>query len=204
MIVKIIRTFSIFILLGILLSSCSSSGTAQKTGGVTSEVVTRSDKGVVVSALYIDRKALYDTYGNRNNPFFEYQSNPLIVFGFSVKSKTAVNLRLSKVKIEFLGLEDRPLSRVELTSYWETRLRKKNHPSGSLSSRHRGWSYNTISKIIEGSVVPDVLSLDAQDELKGLLLFTGLRNRHGTATIRVPVYDTAGKKIHEFILQLYV
>jgi hypothetical protein len=186
---KIIGTLPIFILLGILLFGCSTGGTAGKPGGVTTEVVTRSQNGVVVSARYLDRKALYDIYGNRNNPFFEYQSNPLIVFGISVKTKPAVTLRLSKVKIEFLGLEDRPVSRVELTSYWEQRLRKKTHPNGSLSSRHRGWSYNTISK---------------QDEVKGLLLFIGLRNRHGTATIRIPVYDTVGKKIHEFILTLYV
>jgi hypothetical protein len=201
---KIIGTLPIFILLGILLFGCSTGSIAGKPGGVTTEVVTRSQNGVVVSARYLDRKALYDIYGNRNNPFFEYQSNPLIVFGISVKTKPAVTLRLSKVKIEFLGLEDRPVSRVELTSYWEQRLRKKTHPNGSLSSRHRGWSYNTISKIIEGSVVPDVLTLDAQDEVKGLLLFIGLRNRHGTATIRIPVYDTVGKKIHEFILTLYV
>ncbi len=201
---KIYGTIPIFIILGTLLFSCSTGNTVQKTSGVTTEVVTRSEKGVVVSAHYLDRKELYELYGNRNNPFFEFQSKPLIVFNFSVNTTSSINLRLSKVYIEFLGLEDRPLSRVELTSYWERRLRNRTHPSASLSSRHRDWSYNTISKIVEDTVIPDVLTLGTQDEFTGLLIFVGLRNRHGSATIHIPVYDTVGKEIHEFILILYV
>ena len=188
----------------ILLISCTASEKSSREGDTGAIVTTSSNQGITVSAQNLTRKMLYDRFGNRNNPFIEYEQNPLIVIDFTMSSESEARFRLGKIEFDYLGRKSRPVSRVELNSYWEKQLRNPGAAKSGSPSRYRKWSYNTVSNIINKHVLPDAHDLVPGTDRRGFMLFQGVPNKYGTTKITIPFYDTGGRLIHEFILILDV
>jgi hypothetical protein len=186
---------SAFLLLLFLQTGCSTEQRGTRSADNATTVQTRRKQGVTVNLQYLDERMLYDGFGRRDNPFFDYQSNPLVVLKIWMRTETACRLRLVKVEFEYLGAKSRPLSRVELNRYWEDLLRNRNTSPG----RYRSWSFNEITKIIDETVLSDVVELYPDEEYSGFLLFEGEKYRHGTARLVIPFYERSGKKLTELI-----
>jgi hypothetical protein len=147
---------------------------------------------------------LYDRFGTRNNPFIEYNENPLIVIDFTMSSRGDVRFRLGRVEFDYFNSKSRPVSRVELNSYWEGLLRNPGVAQTGSPGRYRKWSFNRVSQVINKNVLQDSMDLVPGTDQIGLLIFQRIPNRYGTAEITVPFYNTSGKLIHEFILLIDV
>ncbi len=186
------------------LVGCSTGEKSTKEGDTGAIIKTLSNKGITVSAQHLNNKMLYDRFGTRNNPFIEYDENPLIVIDFTMSAEGEVRFRLSRVEFDYLSRKSRPVSRVELNSYWEWQLRNPGVAQTGSPSRYRNWSYNTVSNVINKNVLQDTLDIVPDTDHIGLLIFQGIPNRYGTAEITIPFYNTSGKLIHEFILLIDV
>ena len=186
------------------LVGCSTGGKSTKEGDTGAIIKTLNNKGITVSAQHLNNKMLYDRFGTRNNPFIKYDENPLIVIDFTMSSESKVRFRLSRVEFDYLSKKSRPVSRVELNSYWEGQLRNPGVTQTGSPSRYRNWSYNTVSNVINKNVLQDTLDIVPDTDHIGLLLFQGIPNRYGTAEITIPFYNSSGKLIHEFILLIDV
>jgi hypothetical protein len=187
-----------------LFVACSTGGKGIKEGDTGAIIKTLSNKGITVSAQHLNSKMLYDRFGTRNNPFIEYDENPLIVIDFTMSSESEVRFRLGRVEIVYLSRKSRPVSRVELNSYWEGQLRNPGVAQTGSPSTYRNWSYNTVSQVINQNVLQDAPDIVPGTDHIGLLIFQGIPNRYGTAEITIPFYNTSGKLIHEFILLIDV
>lgn len=187
-----------------LLAGCATREKSVTEGDTGAIVTTLSRKGITVSAQNLTNKMLYDRFGTRNNPFVEYNENPLIVIDFTMTSKGDVRFRLGRVKVDYFNRKSRPVSGVELNSYWEGLLRNPGIAQTGSPSRYRNWSFNKVSRVINQNVIQDTLDLVPGTDHIGLLIFQRIPNRYGTAEITIPFYNTSGKLIHEFILLIDV
>jgi len=193
------------ILLSVLfVFGCSSADKTVKEGDIGAIVTTLSEKGITISAQFLDKKMLYDRFGTRNNPFFEYEGNRVIVIDFTMSAGYEVRFRLGKVEVDYLGNRSRPVSRVEFNQYWEELLRNPGAASTGSPYKYRDWSYSTVSKVITENVLPDSLDIAPGPEYRGFLLLEGIQGRYGTAKITINMYDLTGKRIHEFIFLIDV
>jgi hypothetical protein len=186
------------------LVGCSTGGEGIKEGDTGAIIKTLTNKGITVSAQHLNSKMLYDRFGTRNNPFIEYNENPLIVIDFIMSSGSEVRFRLGRVQVDYLSTKSRPVSRIELNSYWEGLLRNPGVAQTGSPGRYRNWSYNTVSQVINKNVLQDTVDIVPGTDHIGLLLLQGIPNRYGTAEITIPFYSTNGKLIHEFILLIDV
>ncbi len=186
------------------LAACSTGEKSTKKGDTGAIIKTLSNTGITVSAQHLNNKMLYDRFGTRNNPFIEYDKNPLIVIDFTMSSESEVRFRLGRVEFDYLSRKSRPVSRVELNSYWEGQLRNPGAAQTGSPSKYRNWSYNTVSNVINKNVLQDTLDIVPGTDHIGLLIFQGIPNRYGTTEITIPFYSTSGKLIHEFILLIDV
>jgi hypothetical protein len=187
-----------------LLIGCTTTEKSSREGSTGALVVTSSSQGITVSAQNLTEKMLYDRFGTKNNPFVAYEQNPVIVIDFTMSAESEMRFRLSKIKFDYLGRKSRPVSGVELNSYWEGQLRNPGAAQTGSPSRYRNWSYNTVSQVINENVIQDTVSLLPGTDYTGFLIFQGIPNRYGTAEITIPFYSTTGRLIHEFILLIDV
>jgi hypothetical protein len=131
-----------------LQAGCGTDGEAVEKQDVSAVVTTLTDSGVTITAQYLDRKMLFDRFGTKNNPFFEYNSEPVYVLDVKMTTENPVRFRLAKVEYFYLDKAGRPLSRVEFSAYWESQLRNRPAPTGGRSDVYKNWSYKTVSKNI--------------------------------------------------------
>jgi hypothetical protein len=95
-----------------LLIGCTTSEKSSMEGDTGAIVTTLSSKGITVSAQNLTSKMLYDRFGTRNNPFIEYNENPLIVIDFTMSSRGDVRFRLGRVEFDYFNSKSRPVIRV--------------------------------------------------------------------------------------------
>ena len=183
----------------ILVGGCTSGEKSVREGEKRTAVTTLSEWGIDVSVQYLDRKILYDRFGTRNNPFFEYAGDRLIVIEFTMSTENDVRLRIMKIIFDYLNSVSVPVSRVDFSQYWEQTLRNPGAASTGVPNEYRDWSYNQVLKVINENTLPDSLELEPGHEYRGLMLFKGSVGRYGTARITVPFYAVNGKKLHEFV-----
>jgi hypothetical protein len=188
----------------LLLLGCSSSEEAVREGDTGAVITTLSEKGVTITAQYLDAKMLFDRFGTKNNPFFEYRSGPVIVISFNMASEQPVRFRLSKVEIRYLGAMSMPIDRVTFGRHWEEQLRSQGVATTGTTEKYRGWSYSTVLQRINGHVLPDTLDISPGGDFSGYLLFPGEPGRRGVVRVLIPIYSLPGEKLHEFIFLINV
>jgi hypothetical protein len=178
---------------------CSTDEQTIKRGDTGAITQTLSSKGIMLTAQYLNDKMLYDRFGSRNNPFIEYMEQPLIVVSFTMSSEKAMRFRLGRVEVFYLNEWLRPVSRVDLNSYWERVLRNQGAAQTGSPRQYNNWSYKTVSQVINDNVLQDTVDIVPGDSQVGYMLFQGMQNRYGTAKIEIPIYNMNGKEVHEFI-----
>jgi hypothetical protein len=182
-----------------LFASCSSGEQAVKEVYSRSPVTTLHEQGIIISAQYLDRKMLYDRFGNRNNPFLEYQEGRLVVIDFTLEAEYEIRLRISKVGFDYLNALSRPVPRVDFSQYWEQLLLNPGAATTGGRRRYRDWSYSSVLRVINANVLPDSLDIQPGPSYRGFMLFEGTERRYGTARVTVPIFTMSGRKIHEFV-----
>jgi hypothetical protein len=182
-----------------LLISCETDEKTTREGDTGAVVKTLSNKGVTLTAQYLNNKMLYDRFGSRNNPFIEYLENPLVVISFTMSSEQPVRFRLGRVNVYYLDQWLGPVGRVDLNSYWERVLRQQGVAQTGSPKMYKNWSYKTVSQVINDNVLYDSFDIVPGVDQRGFMLIQGVPNRFGTARIEIPIYDMNGKEIHEFI-----
>ena len=182
-----------------LFIGCSTGEQTTREGDTGAVVQTLSNRGITITAQYLNNKMLYDRFGTRNNPFIEYLEQPPVVINFTMSSEEAMRFRLGRVKIFYLNEWMRPVGRVSLNSYWESVLRNQGVAQTGTAKRYKNWSYNSVSQVITQNVLQDTVDIVPGSEQTGLMLFQGISNRSGTARIEIPIYNMNGAEVHEFI-----
>jgi hypothetical protein len=170
----------------ILIGGCTTGEKSAREGEKRSAVTTLSEQGIILSAQYMDRKMLYDRFGTRDNPFFEYEGNRLIVVEFTMSAELEVRFRLMKVVFDYLNTLSVPVARVDLSQYWERTLRNPGAASTGVPNRYRDWSYSNVLEVINENTLPDSLEIQPGREYRGFMLFVGTEGKYGTARITVP------------------
>jgi hypothetical protein len=192
------------LLMLMLHAGCQTDGESVQKQDVGAVVTTLTNSGVTVTAQYLDRKMLFDRFGTKNNPFFEYESEPVYVLDVRMTTENPVRFRLAKVEYFYLDTTGRPLSRVEFSAYWESQLRNRPAPTGGRSDVYKNWSYSTVSKNINEHVLTNVIDLEPGKEYGGYMLLEGKKNTHGSVEVWIPMYDMRGNKLHRFRLRFDV
>ena len=182
-----------------LFIGCSTGEQTTREGDTGAVVETLSNKGITITAQYLNNKMLYDRFGTRNNPFIEYLEQPPVVINFTMSSEEAMRFRLGRVNIFYLNEWMRPVGRVNLNSYWESVLRNQGVAQTGSPKMYKNWSYNAVSQVINQNVLQDTVDIVPGSEQTGLMLFQGISNRYGTAKIKIPIYNMNGAEVHEFI-----
>ena len=182
-----------------LFIGCSTGEQTTREGDTGAVVETLSNKGITITAQYLNNKMLYDRFGTRNNPFIEYLEQPPVVINFTMSSEEAMRFRLGRVNILYLNEWMRPVGRVNLNSYWESVLRNQGVAQTGSPKMYKNWSYNAVSQVINQNVLQDTVDIVPGSEQTGLMLFQGISNRYGTAKIKIPIYNMNGAEVHEFI-----
>jgi hypothetical protein len=202
------RNACILVVAGLVLlmvhAGCQTDDESVEKQDVGAVVTTLTDSGVTITAQYLDRKMLFDRFGTKNNPFFEYKSEPVYILDVRMTTENPVRFRLSKVEYFYLDRTDRPLSRVEFSAYWESQLRNRPAPTGGRSDVYKNWSYKTVSENINDHVLTNVIDLEPGKEYGGYMLFKGKQNTHGSVEVWIPMYDMKGNKLHRFRLRFDV
>ena len=195
---KIIYSIISICIIGLFVA-CSTDEQTTKTGDTGAVTKTLSNKGIMITAQYLNDKMLYDRFGTRDNPFIEYMEQPLVVVSFTMSSGEAMRFRLGRVEIIYLNEWLRPVSRVDLNSYWERVLRIQGAAQTGSPKQYNNWSYKTVSQVINENVLQDTVDIVPGANQVGFMLFQGMKNRYGTAKIKIPIYNMNGKEVHEFI-----
>ncbi len=157
---------------------------------------TVTQKGVQISFQYLDKKMLFNRYGNRNNPFIFYGTGPLIAFDVSVEPTVDIRIETGDAVLESAHGIREPVTKSEITQYWGYRLRKR--AGGRVSSQFSNWSQRYVLELLDAHVMSDAMLIRSQGEQRGLLLFESFRTRKGNATLKLPVYDKSSNLIHQF------
>jgi hypothetical protein len=186
--------FSIFLLVVLLVILLS--GTMAFSQSSTKEATTITQKGVKISFRYLDKKMLFNRFGNRNNPFINYVTGPLFVFDVTVESTLDVRIETGDAVLESERGISKPVSKSEITRYWGYKLRKRS--GGRVSEQYSNWSPRYVMELLDTNVISDSMLIRSQSEQMGLLLFEPFRPRKGTAKLKLPVYDSDGNLIHQF------
>jgi len=187
-----------------LFIGCSTGEQTTREGDTGAVSKTLSNKGIIITAQHLNNKMLYDRFGTRDNPFIEYLEEPLVVISFTMSSGEAMRFRLGRVEIFYLDEWLRPVSRVNLNSYWGGVLRNQGVAQTGSPKQYKNWSYKTVSQVINDNVLQDTVDIVPGSNQIGLMLFQGMSNRYGTAKIKIPIYNLSGKEVHEFIFVIDV
>jgi hypothetical protein len=183
--------YSLIVFLVILFSS-----TMAFSQSSTKEATTITQKGVKISFRYLDKKMLFNRFGNRNNPFIYYVTGPLFVIDVSVEPALDVRIETEDAVLESERGISKPVSKSEITRYWGYKLRKRS--GGRVSEQYSNWSPRYVLELLDTNVLSDTMLIRSQGEQSGLLLFEPVRPRKGTATLKLPVYDSDGNLIYQF------
>jgi hypothetical protein len=189
---KLVLSFLLlFVFMFILLG-----GTAAFAKTSAASVTTVTQKGVKVSFRYIDKKMLFNRFGNRNNPFVSYVTGPLIVIEVVVQPTVDVRIETGDAMLESEQGTSKPVSKSEISQYWGYKLRKR--AGGRVSEQYSNWSPRYVMELLDANVISDTVLIRSGGKQRGLLLFEPFRPRKGTATLKLPVFDTGGNLIYQF------
>jgi hypothetical protein len=88
----------LFISVPIFLFSCATSGVSERSDDSLNGFTTFSQKGVTVALRYLDQRALFSRFGNRNNPFVNHTSGTLIVIETTIQTFSDTPLRMDNIE----------------------------------------------------------------------------------------------------------
>jgi hypothetical protein len=185
-----------FILLPVILLSCTTSGSSERSKDTAANFTTVSENGVSVSLRYLDQRALFNRFGNRNNPFVNHTTGTLIVIEATIQSLSDTPLRIDDIVLGSEGGSRPPIPKSDLLRIWEYRLRKRT--MGSASVQYHNWSWKYVLNLLETSVLSDPVAIAPQTEFSGLLLFKSFPRERGVARIDLPLYDQKGTLMQAF------
>lgn len=188
--------FGLLVLVPVFLSSCSTSSKAVKED-VGKDPQVLSGEGVTLKLRYLDVKALYTLYNNRNNPFLYYSSGTLTVFDLNVTSDKPVQLNLKDMQLSSDKGTRTYVSKQTLASFWDTRLTTVKTSRSNGRSDYSNWSRGTVLDTIDKQMYPDVVSVPAGSETSGHVAFEIIRGAKN-GKLSIPVKDSEGKLVHEF------
>jgi hypothetical protein len=122
----------LFIVLPVILFSCATSGVSERSNDAANEFTTYSENGATVALRYLDRRALFSRFGNRNNPFVNHTTGTLIVIETTIQSLSDTPLRMDNIVLGSEGGLRPPLLKSDLLRLWEYRLRKRTMGSANV------------------------------------------------------------------------
>jgi hypothetical protein len=193
---KFYKGIFLFIVLPAILFSCATSGVYERSSDATNEFTTYSENGVTVILRYLDKRALFRHFGNRNNPFVNHTTGTLIVVETTVQSLSDTPLRMDNIVLGSEGGLRAPLPKSDLLRLWEYRLRKRTMDSASV--QYHNWSRKYVLNLLETRVVSEPIDIEPQSEISGLLLMRSFPRERGEAKLELPVYDMEGTLVYEF------
>jgi hypothetical protein len=215
----------------VLFVGCSTGKSVVKLGEAPGGYTTLTHERITLRLSYINERDLYKLYSQKNNPFMKYKTGRLIVIETALQSDLPLRLKLREALLSTPGGDRGPTPKEDVYYYWYSRLifnyggYSRYHsphesttishtdPGGSmyLSSYGYGgrskaafhdWSLKVTTQIIDETIFPHVVDVQAGSETVGYILFDQIRGEKKVeADFTLPVYDQHGELLHEFELQ---
>ena len=199
---KILIPVALFVISLLFLAGCGTSSSVVKLGEAPGGYTTLDHEGITLHLGYLDGRSLQRLYSNRNNPFMNYKSGRLIVIEAAIQSRTPVLLNIENARLSTSGGERGATPKQEVYDYWYSILIRNysSHGGGrNRTSIYHNWSLRVTTEIIEGTIFPPEVEVQAGIEAAGYVLFEQIRGeRSADATFTLPVYTIQGELLHEF------
>jgi hypothetical protein len=201
---------ALFLLLPLIVLSCSTSQDSVMTADMNRQESADSAKGAAGSFGYLNYDALVATFTTRNNPYASYKTGTLIIIDVEVQSEDPVELRVSEAELSTDEGTRNAVPKQEVYDYWNGIVSKRydGRPS-SPSGAHKGLS-KTVLERIDDTMLGDSVSIPASGSLQGFIAFDPInaenkgKRRGGTGTMTLPVYGADGSLLHEFTYQFTI
>ena len=197
---RIITPIVILTALFLILIGCETGGSVVKLGEAPGGYTTLDHEGISLRLSYLNQKDLYALYSQSNNPFVNYETGRLIVIETAVLSDAYLRLELENAQLKTPGGERGPTPKEDVYDYWYSRLIKNYSAGGGKgSSQYHNWSLKVTTEIIEQTILPGKVDVQAGSETVGYILFDQIRGEKNVdATFTLPVYNDQGELLHEF------
>ena len=197
---KLIMPIVIATALLLIVAGCETGGSVVKLGQAPGGYTTLAQEGISLRLSYLDQKDLYALYGQSNNPFVNYETGRLLVIETAVQSDADLRLELGSAKLKTPGGERGPTPKEDVYDYWYSRLIKNYSAGGGKgSSQYHNWSLKVTTEVIEGTIFPYEVDVQAGSETVGYILFDQIRGEKNVdASFTLPVYNAQGELLHEF------
>lgn len=203
MIKKLIMIISLLVVIFMIAMSSYAGGVAAKPEEVSPRYTTMTEKGVTVSARYLDKKTLKKRIAYKSNPFLEYEYEPLVVVEIAVRSTTNAKILSNRAELTLNNRELQRIGEEDMVKFWNKTLKPKRVPTEYTLDRWDGWTTKTTIQRVIDNAAPAQLTVTGT-EREGFLSFQRLRNETGKAVLSLPVYTSDDKLIHVFEFEFSV